>query len=85
MRFVDTNILLYAVSNVPEESSKSRVALDLLESDDLCLSIQVLQEFYVQATQPPGSDRLISSSTPVWATGTAPLSTNTWLPYEWSP
>ncbi len=58
MRFVDTNILLYAVSTVPEERSKSRVALLTLENEDLALSVQVLQEFYVQATRGVEQDRL---------------------------
>lgn len=48
MRFLDTNILLYTVSNVPEEEAKARRARDLLEDDDWTLSVQVLQEFYVQ-------------------------------------
>lgn len=51
MRFVDTNILLYAISTAPEERRKARIALGLLESEDLALSVQVLQEFYVQATR----------------------------------
>jgi len=58
MRFVDTNILLYAVSTVPEERSKSRAALSALENEDLALSVQVLQEFYVQATRGARRDRL---------------------------
>ena len=58
MRFVDTNILLYAASTAPDEQIKSRAALSLLESDDLALSVQVLQEFYVQATRPGKRDRL---------------------------
>jgi predicted nucleic acid-binding protein len=58
MRFVDTNILLYAVSNAVQDQPKSRVALEILESDDLALSVQVLQEFYVQATRTSRSDRL---------------------------
>jgi predicted nucleic acid-binding protein len=58
MRFVDTNILLYAASTAPEEQAKSRVALSLLEAEDLALSVQVLQEFYVQATRPGKRDRL---------------------------
>jgi predicted nucleic acid-binding protein len=49
MRFVDTNVLLYAVSTGPDEKRKARIALDLLDSEDLALSVQVLQEFYVQA------------------------------------
>ncbi len=51
MRFVDTNILLYAASTAPEERQKAEVALTLLEAEDLALSVQVLQEFYVQATR----------------------------------
>jgi predicted nucleic acid-binding protein len=58
MRFVDTNVLLYAVSTAPAEAAKARVARGLLEADDLAMSVQVLQEFYVQATRPGRSDRL---------------------------
>jgi len=58
MRFVDTNVLLYAVSTAPDESRKAGIARHLLESDDLALSVQVLQEFYVQATRPRKSARL---------------------------
>jgi predicted nucleic acid-binding protein len=58
MRFVDTNILLYAVSTVREEQSKSLSALSTLENGDLALSVQVLQEFYVQATRGAKQDRL---------------------------
>jgi predicted nucleic acid-binding protein len=58
MRFVDTNILLYAVSTVPGERSKSRAALLALDGDDLAMSVQVLQEFYTQATRSAKQDRL---------------------------
>lgn len=58
MRFVDTNVLLYAVSTVGAEAGKARLARALLEADDLALSVQVLQEFYVQATRPTRRDRL---------------------------
>ena len=51
MRFVDTNVLLYSVSTLPEESSKATAARELLDETDLCLSVQVRQEFYVQATR----------------------------------
>ena len=51
VRFVDTNILLYAVSDVPDEARKRSVADALLDERDLGLSVQVLQEFYVQATR----------------------------------
>lgn len=58
MRFVDTNILLYAVSKEPSEAKKNTVALALLDHDDLVLSVQVLQEFYVQSTRPTRPDPL---------------------------
>lgn len=57
MRFVDTNVLIYAVSTAPDEAAKTRRALGVLDQRDLALSVQVLQEFYVQATRPsrPGA------------------------------
>ena len=51
MRFADTNVLLYSVSTVPEEADKTRKAQALLANRDIGLSLQVLQEFYVQATR----------------------------------
>ncbi len=35
MRFVDTNVLLYAVSTAPAEAAKAGAARGLLEADDL--------------------------------------------------
>jgi predicted nucleic acid-binding protein len=51
-RFIDTNILLYSISRDPAEADKRDRAVALLAADDLGLSAQVLQEFYVQATRP---------------------------------
>lgn len=51
MRFVDTNVLLYAISSHPAESAKAARAVEILNESDLALSVQVLQEFYVQATR----------------------------------
>jgi predicted nucleic acid-binding protein len=51
VRFVDTNVLLYAISRVPAEQDKAKCASDVLAGRDLGLSVQVLQEFYVQATR----------------------------------
>lgn len=59
MRFVDTNILLYRISTDPGELAKRQVAQELLGQDDLALSVQVLQEFYVQATRPSRPDALL--------------------------
>ena len=58
MRFVDTNVLLYSVSTHPAEANKAAAAVDLLAAADLCLSLQVLQEFYVQSTRVTRSDPL---------------------------
>lgn len=58
MRFVDTHVLLYAVSRDPEERHKAERARGLLSERDLALSVQVLQEFYVQATRESRPDRL---------------------------
>ena len=48
--FIDTNILLYAVSNSVKEIEKKWLARGLLEKKNFALSVQVLQEFYVNAT-----------------------------------
>ena len=58
MRFVDSNILLYAASRLEELEAKRRVAFDLLHETDSAVSAQVLQEFYVQATRSTRPDRL---------------------------
>ncbi len=51
MRFVDTNVLLYAVSTARNEQKKARIAREILDANDLALSVQVIEEFYVQATR----------------------------------
>lgn len=58
MRFVDTNILLYAISRNPAEGAKAERANKLLAERELALSVQVLQEFYVQSTRDTRTDRL---------------------------
>jgi predicted nucleic acid-binding protein len=58
VRFADTSVLLYAISRDPEEREKARRANELLSSRDLGLSVQVLQEFYVQATRETSANRL---------------------------
>jgi predicted nucleic acid-binding protein len=58
VRFVDTNVLLYSISTDPQESEKAARANEILAGADLALSVQVLQEFYVQATRTSRADRL---------------------------
>ena len=58
MRFVDTDILLYRVSTVPAEAGKQATAAQILDAGDISVSVQVFQEFYVQATRPSRADAL---------------------------
>jgi predicted nucleic acid-binding protein len=58
VRFADTNVLLYAISRDPDERNKSERANDILAAGDVALSVQVLQEFYVQATRASRTDPL---------------------------
>jgi predicted nucleic acid-binding protein len=58
VRFVDTNILLYAISRDPKEQDKAGRANEILAARDVALSVQVLQELYVQATRASRPDPL---------------------------
>jgi len=58
VRFADTNVLLYAVSRDPKEQDKAARANGILAAKDVALSVQVLQEFYVQATRASRPDPL---------------------------
>ena len=58
MRFVDTNVLLYAISRDPAESSKAVRENEILVAGDIGLSVQVLQEFYVQSTRASRTDAI---------------------------
>jgi predicted nucleic acid-binding protein len=49
--FLDTNVLIYSIDTVGREARKCEIAIDLLKRRDCVLSVQVLQEFYVQATR----------------------------------
>ena len=57
-RFLDTNILLYSISRDHREQAKRAVAIALLDRPDNALSVQVFQEFYVQATRATRQDAL---------------------------
>ena len=58
MKFLDTNILLYSLSTAAGEAEKAARAREILDGEDCALSVQVLQEFYVQATRPTRSDAI---------------------------
>ena len=54
MRLADANVLIYAVSNREADAAKRARAEATLKEPDLALFVQVLQEFYYQATRPGG-------------------------------
>jgi predicted nucleic acid-binding protein len=58
MPFVDTNVLICAVSGSNEDRQKADRALGILSQEACVLSVQVLQEFYVQVTRPSRFDHL---------------------------
>lgn len=58
MRFVDTNVLLYAACPGSEAPRKRNRALEVLAEGELAVSVQVLQEFYHQATRETRRGRL---------------------------
>ena len=47
---------MYSISRDPSEARKRDIAVALLDADDIALSVQVLQEFYVRATRPARPD-----------------------------
>ena len=49
--FLDTNILVYAVSSAEGDAARRTKALDLVQHCNFGLSAQVLQEFYVTVTR----------------------------------
>jgi len=57
-RFIDTNILPYSISRDLAEAPKREIAIALLDTVDVALSVQVLQEFYVQATRAGRGSRM---------------------------
>ncbi|MCY4114857.1 MAG: PIN domain-containing protein [Chloroflexi bacterium] len=58
MRFVDTNVLIYAASRATADPERRHRARALLSEPNLAVSVQVLQEFYHQATRPTRRDCL---------------------------
>ena len=57
MRFVDTNVLLYAIDTPADDNLKRGIARRLLYNEDLVTSVQVVHEFYHQAIRPTRPNR----------------------------
>lgn len=50
---LDTNVLLYAFSKAPRDAAKAKIARQWIAREDWGTTIQVLQEFYVNAVRAP--------------------------------
>ena len=50
--------MLYSISGEPAERPKRERAIELMDRDGGALSVQVLEEFYAEATRPSRADRL---------------------------
>jgi len=50
---LDSNIFLYAFSKTPRDAAKARTAREWIAREDWGISVQVLQEFYVNAIHTP--------------------------------
>jgi len=48
---LDSNVLVYAFSKAPRDAAKARVAREWISREDWGASVQILQEFYVNAGQ----------------------------------
>lgn len=56
--FYDTNILLYSIDLHPDDKTKTAIAKSLMTREDWAVSVQVFQEFFVQATRASRPNRL---------------------------
>jgi predicted nucleic acid-binding protein len=75
--FVDTNILLYAISNRPEEQSKTDIAREILRKTHWGWSAQVAGEFFANAVSPKRKFRLTPKE--------AASFVETWLAFPMAP
>jgi predicted nucleic acid-binding protein len=64
--FVDTNILVYAIETGGPNPAKSSCARELLGGDPVCLSTQVLGEFYHAVTSPRRAQPLTHEQAVAW-------------------
>jgi len=71
--FLDTNVLLNAVSTLPVEAGKAAVARDILDRKDWAWSAQVAAEFINVSTSPKRPDRLSLTDAALWI--------DTWLAF----
>src|SRR5260370_12094147 len=88
--FVDTNVLIYAhdVDAKSKHATAKNILRDLWSERRGVLSMQVLQEFYVNVTRkirsplPKDSASLVVSSYSIWCTETTPAQLSVAFPIE---
>jgi predicted nucleic acid-binding protein len=64
--FLDSNVLLYAVSTVPSEFGKAAVARQILDQMDWAWSAQVAAEFINVSTSAKRTDRMSLTDAESW-------------------
>lgn len=64
--FLDTNILVYAIESGGPNAAKSAIALAISQRTDVCLSAQVLGEFYRAVTSPRRAVPLTHDEAAAW-------------------
>lgn len=64
--FLDTNVLIYAIETAGPDSGKSAAALSLARQNDVCLSTQVLGEFYRATTSVKRASPLTHEQAIAW-------------------
>ncbi|MEW6302978.1 MAG: PIN domain-containing protein [Verrucomicrobiota bacterium] len=64
--FIDTNVLIYAVDQSPAEIARAARARELLRQNNLCLSTQVLGEFYRAVTHARRASPLTHTEAVSW-------------------
>lgn len=50
---LDTNVLVYAFSRSPRDAAKARIARQWIAREDWGVTVQILQDFYVNAVRAP--------------------------------
>src|SRR5690242_5524494 len=75
--FVDTNVLVYAVSTLPQEAAKAAIARDILDKKAWSWSAQVAAEFISVTTSAKRSQRLTLPQAEFWI--------GTWLAFPLAP
>jgi predicted nucleic acid-binding protein len=65
-RFVDTNVLVYAIATAGSDAAKGSKARQLLKSEEVCFSTQVLGEFYQAVTSSRRESPLTHNEAVAW-------------------